>query len=234
MRRSGSGCARRSSCRASPRPPSSTASAATAPNWWSAASVYADALAASEAYVAETGALPVHAYDQPETLLGQGTVGLEIESRPARDRHAAGRGRRRRADRRHRRLVRGRVRIVGGRAGSRADLARRARSRAAGRCAGRRHRRRLRWRRAGSAQLMFPIAQRYVERGRAGPRRRRSAHGAAPLWDGAAGRRRARRRGGAGGAAVGPLPAGAGRAGRGAAVRRQHDRGRFRIFPLSP
>ena len=41
---------------------------------------YADALAASEAFVMETGALPVHAFDQPETLLGQGTVGLEIEA----------------------------------------------------------------------------------------------------------------------------------------------------------
>lgn len=40
---------------------------------------YADALAASEAFVAESGALPVHAFDQPETLLGQGSVGLEIE-----------------------------------------------------------------------------------------------------------------------------------------------------------
>ncbi len=41
---------------------------------------YADALAASEARVAETGALPIHAFDQIETLLGQGTVGLEIEA----------------------------------------------------------------------------------------------------------------------------------------------------------
>jgi threonine dehydratase len=40
---------------------------------------YADALAASEAHVAESGALAVHAYDQVETLLGQGTLGLEIE-----------------------------------------------------------------------------------------------------------------------------------------------------------
>lgn len=40
---------------------------------------YADALAASEAHVARTGALAVHAYDQPETLLGQGSVGLELE-----------------------------------------------------------------------------------------------------------------------------------------------------------
>jgi len=41
---------------------------------------YADALAASEAFVAESGALAVHAYDQPETLLGQGTLGLELEA----------------------------------------------------------------------------------------------------------------------------------------------------------
>ena len=39
---------------------------------------YADALAASEEFVARTGALPVHAYDQPGTLVGQGTLGLEI------------------------------------------------------------------------------------------------------------------------------------------------------------
>jgi threonine dehydratase len=40
---------------------------------------YADALAASEAWVAQSGALPVHAFDQRETLLGQGTIGLELE-----------------------------------------------------------------------------------------------------------------------------------------------------------
>lgn len=40
---------------------------------------YADALAASEAHVAQTGAMAVHAYDQAETLLGQGSVGLELE-----------------------------------------------------------------------------------------------------------------------------------------------------------
>ena len=39
---------------------------------------YADALAASLAWVAESGALPVHAFDQEETLLGQGTLGLEL------------------------------------------------------------------------------------------------------------------------------------------------------------
>lgn len=41
---------------------------------------YADALAASEAFMKEKGAMAIHAYDQPETLLGQGTVGLEIEA----------------------------------------------------------------------------------------------------------------------------------------------------------
>jgi threonine dehydratase len=40
---------------------------------------YADALAASELWASQSGALSVHAYDQRETLLGQGTIGLEIE-----------------------------------------------------------------------------------------------------------------------------------------------------------
>jgi threonine dehydratase len=44
-----------------------------------AGSRYADALTASEAHLAVTGALPVHAFDQAETLLGQGTVALELE-----------------------------------------------------------------------------------------------------------------------------------------------------------
>lgn len=39
---------------------------------------YADALAVSEAWVAQSGALPVHAYDQAETILGAGTLGLEL------------------------------------------------------------------------------------------------------------------------------------------------------------
>jgi threonine dehydratase len=38
---------------------------------------YADALAASEAWIAQSGALPVHAYDHAATLLGQGTTALE-------------------------------------------------------------------------------------------------------------------------------------------------------------
>jgi threonine dehydratase len=46
---------------------------------------YADALAASEAWQRESGALPVHAYDQAETLLGQGTLALELEGQTALD-----------------------------------------------------------------------------------------------------------------------------------------------------
>jgi threonine dehydratase len=41
---------------------------------------YADALAASEVFVRESGALAVHAFDQVGTLLGQGTIGCEIEA----------------------------------------------------------------------------------------------------------------------------------------------------------
>ena len=40
---------------------------------------YADALAASEIYRQKSGALGVHAFDQRETLLGQGTLALELE-----------------------------------------------------------------------------------------------------------------------------------------------------------
>ena len=40
---------------------------------------YADALAASEIWAAQSGALTVHAFNQVETLLGQATVGLEFE-----------------------------------------------------------------------------------------------------------------------------------------------------------
>jgi len=40
---------------------------------------YADALAASQQWIESSGALEVHAYDQLETLTGQGTLGLEME-----------------------------------------------------------------------------------------------------------------------------------------------------------
>jgi len=44
---------------------------------------YADALAASEAWMAQSGALPVHAFDQEETLRGQGTLALELTRQAA-------------------------------------------------------------------------------------------------------------------------------------------------------
>ena len=46
---------------------------------------YDDALAASREWAAESGALTVHAYEQVETLLGQGTVGLELEEQATLD-----------------------------------------------------------------------------------------------------------------------------------------------------
>jgi threonine dehydratase len=41
-------------------------------------SVYSEALAASEEWIAESGALPIHAFDQPETMLGAGSLGMEL------------------------------------------------------------------------------------------------------------------------------------------------------------
>ena len=40
---------------------------------------YADALAASEVWAQKTGAMSVHAFDQDETMLGQGTIGIELD-----------------------------------------------------------------------------------------------------------------------------------------------------------
>ncbi len=45
---------------------------------------YADALAASREFAARSGAREIHAYDQLETLLGQGSVALEMEAQAAR------------------------------------------------------------------------------------------------------------------------------------------------------
>ncbi|HEX7252369.1 MAG TPA: threonine/serine dehydratase [Thermoanaerobaculia bacterium] len=39
---------------------------------------YAEALAASERWASESGALAIHAFDQVETILGQGTLALEL------------------------------------------------------------------------------------------------------------------------------------------------------------
>src|ERR1051326_2864268 len=40
---------------------------------------YADSLEASESWTRQSGAMPIHAYEGDETLLGQGTLGLELE-----------------------------------------------------------------------------------------------------------------------------------------------------------
>ena len=44
---------------------------------------YADALAASEQWAEKSGAMRVHAFDQPETMMGQGTIGLELDRQDA-------------------------------------------------------------------------------------------------------------------------------------------------------
>ena len=41
---------------------------------------YADALAASEQWARKTGAMPIHAFDQIETIAGQGTLAAELSS----------------------------------------------------------------------------------------------------------------------------------------------------------
>ena len=40
---------------------------------------YAESLEASEKWTRQSGALPIHAYEGDETLLGQGTLGMELE-----------------------------------------------------------------------------------------------------------------------------------------------------------
>jgi threonine dehydratase len=44
---------------------------------------YADALAAAQVWEQSSGAMSVHAYDQRETILGQGTLGLELAEQAA-------------------------------------------------------------------------------------------------------------------------------------------------------
>src|SRR5215471_9550872 len=46
--------------------------------------LYSEALAASEEWTLQSGAMPIHAFEQIETLLGQGTVGLELEEQAPR------------------------------------------------------------------------------------------------------------------------------------------------------
>jgi len=42
--------------------------------------VYGDALAASQAYANENGFLSIHAFDETELIVGQGTIGLEVDA----------------------------------------------------------------------------------------------------------------------------------------------------------
>jgi threonine dehydratase len=44
---------------------------------------YADALVECQAWAEHSGALQIHAFDQAETLIGQGTIGLELEEQEA-------------------------------------------------------------------------------------------------------------------------------------------------------
>ena len=126
--------------------------AATAPNWWSAARAMPRRWPPAKPVRRGDRRLADPCLRPGETLLGQGTLGLEIEQRSARHRHAAGRGRRRRADRRHRRLVCRPHPDHRRRAGRRADAASRAWRPATRRRAGRGHRRRIRWRPSASAR----------------------------------------------------------------------------------
>ena len=57
---------------------------------------YADALEASERYAAESHALVIHAYDQLETLLGQGTLARELATQVPQHRYRVCRRRGRR------------------------------------------------------------------------------------------------------------------------------------------
>ena len=45
--------------------------------------LYADALALSEVWAQRSGAMAVHAFDQDETMLGQGSIGVELDEQAA-------------------------------------------------------------------------------------------------------------------------------------------------------
>ena len=66
-----------------PAPPSAPSSPSSAPCSRSRGASYADALAASIARQATTGALLMHAYDQREVVVGAGTLAPRSRRRPA-------------------------------------------------------------------------------------------------------------------------------------------------------
>ena len=187
---------------------------------------YADALAASEAWAAESGALRIHAFDQAETLLGQGSVGLEL-SEQAPDLQtllvAVGGGG----------LIGGiaawfggRIRVIGVEPEGAPTL---TRALAAGQPvdaeAGSVAADSLAPRRVG--ELMFPIAQACIERVVLVSRRGDPGRAGGVVVD-LADRGRARRRGAAGRSAVARLRTGAGRTGWGSGEWRQHGGRQFR------
>ncbi len=121
---------------------------------------YADALEASRRFAAQSAALEIHAFDQIETLRGQGSVGLEMEQ--AADRHPPDRRRWRRPPGRCCGLVRRQSETHCGRAARRADSVPRAGSRAAGGCRGRRNCRRLACAQPGLGGAYVPEADERV------------------------------------------------------------------------
>jgi ribosomal protein S18 acetylase RimI-like enzyme len=189
---------------------------------------YADALAASEAYVRECGALPVHAYDQAETLLGQGTLGLELAGQaPALDTLlvAVGGGG----------LIAGiaawyagHIRIVGGRARGGADADASARGGTSGRCRSRRHRRRFA--RPASRRRQGVSGRASLRRTRGAGYRRCDPRRAGCVMENVEDRRRAGRSGRVRWPPVRPLPAAAERTRRHPGQRGQHDGGGFRAL----
>lgn len=185
---------------------------------------YVDALLASEEWAAQSGALQVHAYDQVETLLGQGTTGLEFEDQDSTIDTllvAVGGGG----------LIggvaawySGRIKIIGVEPEAAPTLAR-ARGGASRRCAG--------WRNCSgfvSAQARgrtdVPHRPEICRSGCVGPRRGHPSGAGDPL-EGAADCRRAGRRRSLRGTLVWRVSSAARRASRRSGVRRQYDGGGF-------
>src|SRR3954466_7962724 len=193
---------------------------------------YADALAASEKWAAESGAMQIHAFDQEPALLGQASVGPRARGAGAKAGHVAGGGRWRRADRWHRRVVR------------KTDTAHR---RGAAPCAhaeqsiagGQARRCRSGWHsggfsRAEARRRAHVSARAEVRRARAAGRRRCDPRVAARVVGKPEDCERARRCGSLRGAAHGPIQA-AKRGARGrAGLRRQYHRGGFQPLAAQP
>jgi hypothetical protein len=189
---------------------------------------YAEALAASEEWVKESGAMVVHAYDQVETLLGQGTVGLELEEQAPELDTLAGRRGWRRANRWSCRVVRRANQDRGSGAGGRADS---GKCDACGTSRGQRGGRD----RGGFAgaeargRIDVPHCAEICEPRRVGVGRGHSG-GAGGVVENRAGCGGTWRSGCSCGAIVAELRSGGRRARWGAGVRGKHDRGGFHAF----